>query len=206
VGGNRQQQRLQRREQILTLLAAEARPLILEHWAAYSCIASTRVAIDVLGAFGIVAEARPVHAYIFNAPLWKRLEAGEQPAAGEIDRLFAIDGSWSIGLGFGGDMGANKWPGHLVALVRRPQVLVDLSLDQASRPERQIDLGPIIAPIRGPEFLRGEGQIVGEVNGTVVAYETIDEHGYTLSPDWTEKERHMRVVPEIVKRIRERLL
>lgn len=200
----RQRQRLERREQILALLTAQARPLILDYWGAYSCIASTRIAIDVLAEFGIAADALPVHAYIFNAPLWKRLEAGECPEAREIERLYEVDGSWSIGLGFGGDMGENKWPGHLVALVRRPQVIVDLSLDQASRPERQIHLAPIVAPA-DQSFLAGAGQLVGSVNDTVIAYETIEEHGYLGSPDWKERERHRRVVPEIVERIRARL-
>lgn len=84
-----------------------------------------------------------------------------------------------------------RWPGHLVGVVSGAgrRYLVDLSIDQAHRPHKQIHITQPIAFEVKPEFIRGEtgARAYGtdEQEGLVFVFEARpDEHSYRDSPDW----------------------
>ena len=138
---------------IFETLVNFGREEILRDYSPGGCIASTRIAIDVLDYFKINAKPLSVKVEIFNEAMVKRIEAGVHGGSHE-ERIkwFEEDGSWGIGIGFGGQPG--RWPGHLVALVEN-KWLLDMSLDQANRPERMIFLRPCYSEVT-QEFMRAE--------------------------------------------------
>ncbi len=101
-----------------------------------------------------------------------------------------------------GDPQPGKWPGHLVATLGG-KVLINLTLDQADRPEHGIVLPvPIVAPL-SPEFLTHEGQMVGMVNGCRVVYEARpDDCSFERSNDWKSRKRHAAVVGAAIRRLK----
>jgi hypothetical protein len=131
--------------QVIAGLCEFARPIMLEKVRPDSCIAMTRVGVEVLNHFGYVAAPLNVEALVVNAEYHRRLEAGLiAPDRLPTDADFAA-GAWGIGIGLEEHMrelatqGVNP-AGHVVAVVGA--FLVDLSLDQASRPEKGINLEP----------------------------------------------------------------
>ena len=197
-----------RRRAILEALAALARPLILERFGPSSCIASTAIGIDVLRRFGIGARPLPVRVEIYNPALAAALAAGNEPPTDPAARPAWMDafGGWSIGLGMGGDEEPGKWPGHLVCWVDSPPVFVDLSLDQASRPARQIELGTaVFEPL--PGFERGDQLAPFALpNGCLCRYQAVPaQQEFRRVPDWADRGRRSETVARIEAAIRARL-
>ena len=125
---------------VLRGLQRHAYEPIREHFNLDSCIASTRIGLDVLDYFGIVAAPMPLAVLIFNEEAIQLLEGGM--GMDELaQHLRSIPKSeagtpWSIGLGYGGDPEPGKWAGHLVAAVPHARTLVDLSIKQAERTQK----------------------------------------------------------------------
>jgi hypothetical protein len=131
--------RAKRLDIILEEFQKVARAEILKDFKQDSCIGSTRVAIRVLDYFDFHATPFPCIATVFNSKMVDCVERGELPE-GQVPReWFEKTGSWSVGLGIAKD--GNEDPvGHLVAVMPNQRILVDASLDQASRPEHDIVL------------------------------------------------------------------
>jgi hypothetical protein len=163
-----------------------ARPIMLAHgWRVNSCIAATRVTVNVLSAYGIPARPFCTRAFVYNAQyamLANRL--GRAPTFEEQDAV----GAWSIGLGaprHPDDQSVddtNGYNGHLVALVgEHDAILLDGALDQASRPQKHIVIEGVAMVEATPELLTGEGNVRGlSPTGAFVVYEKHDD-----PPDWT---------------------
>src|SRR5690242_14863693 len=85
-----------------------------------SCIASTRVVLDLCRNYGITAIPLAVTAVAYNPKYAAAIEAGEKPPSGDpVAQAAWMDkrGAWSIGVGLGGDPRPRRWPGHLGALL-----------------------------------------------------------------------------------------
>ena len=116
-----------------------------------SCLLSTKLLCAVLSAFEVSARPQAVWVTARNAA------AMEAMLAGRDERT--APGAWSVGVRPGAVVNAGAWPGHLVTVVRAPNVmrqggparlLVDLSADQFDRPEHGIVFGgPVIFGIDG---------------------------------------------------------
>ncbi|HWN96914.1 MAG TPA: hypothetical protein VNT99_17935 [Methylomirabilota bacterium] len=135
---------------IYTGLLTYGRGRILRNFARDSCIASTRVALLVLHRFGIRAVAMPCKVKVFNPMYWKRIREG----VSDISKH--LPGEWSVGIGYGygpTQPGRMAFNGHLVAVTDPSRgVMVDLSIDQISRPNKGIFFQPLAGTFDGPQF------------------------------------------------------
>lgn len=196
-----------KRQVILGTLARFGREQILKEWGPDSCIASTALAIDILKHYGIKAEAFPCTVMVFNAVNNQKIkEIGRLPNA-EESRAWQDDGGWSVGVGFGSKgMAENKWPGHLVVIVD-DEILLDLSIDQATRPKHKMYLQAGGGGIPNfQEFYSGKEVYVAEANDCLLIYERKDQDAYKKSPDWTERQRRERVLLFTIQEIDDQLL
>lgn len=147
-----------------------------------SCILGTRLAREVLAYFGLPATAVPVRFAVFNPAAWALLEANDGALPDPLP-----DGAWSVGVAASGVHGPGRWDGHLVLRVDVAEpLLLDVTIDQASRPERGIVLDePVVAP--WPDRLAADGGPFVFVDGADnrLAYEVIEDTLWRRSPDWT---------------------
>ena len=181
---------------ICGMLCKFARPRILLNFRPDSCIASTRIGVDVLRYFRVKTEPIVVKVHVFNKQFMARLDAGQFPSSKEdMDRWYGEDGSHSVGL-------VSEPPtniGHVVALVENACIL-DLSLDQASRPQRGIHLQPSgFAVTEG--FLSG-GEMRFRIGESTVFYERVlNNRNFLNAPDWTDLNRTKFIVSELIDKI-----
>lgn len=175
------------------LLTQHARPIILTRFRRDSCIASTAISIKVLQHFGIHAWALPVHMTAFNQTYIEMMEKLQGREGDEVpveEQQYWLDrGAWSIEV-------EDSSVGHVVACTKK--VLIDMSIDQATRPAKNIFLEPLTMELR-PGFFEGELNFT-EMNETLVAYQANPGRTTFLeSKDWTDALRHDRLVDEIIE-------
>jgi hypothetical protein len=133
------------------------------------CIAATAILNEVLDYFKLTARPLSAIATVFNPVMSERIAQEGMPTLEEAGRNWFPKGCYSLAVG-AGDPDPGKWPGHLVAVLGG-RVLIDLTLDQANRPQHGIVLPvPIIAPCDA-EFLAGQAVVAGIVGGCRVVYE-----------------------------------
>jgi len=188
-------------------LAKIARPKILEKFRADSCIVSTAIGIDVLTKFGILAEPLPVQVMIFNKPFIDRIgQTGVLPTGDELKSWTKEDGSYSIGIGVDGHSKHGKWDGHLV-IVAEKRYLVDLSIDQANRPDYGMVFEPIVVEVND-SFFHGKHSHIFRIASSIDANDCVfryvavpSNQGYHLSPDWTIYNRRKSIVDTLSLRI-----
>lgn len=196
---------------VFSTLAAKARPLILAEFNADSCIAATRVVIDVLKHFHIPAYGLAVNCSIFSPNFVAAVEAGERPPE-EREQL----GEWldkfkahSVGLGMPGGGERGKWgteAGHVVAAVPTLQTFVDASLDQCNRPEKQIVLpGVITVRVESQAFFADEELADLMCNGSLLMYRARPaEKEFMRSTNWKSKSLTRAIVKTLIAEIEER--
>lgn len=183
-----------------------ARPEILKAFAPDSCIASTAIGIDVLGDLGIAASPLPVRTLIFNEAFANRIENGATfpKTQKEVIAWSKADGSYSIGIGVGTGL-PGKWPGHLVILAEGEH-LIDLSIDQASRPKYSINLKPIAITV-GEDFLVKKQPLVIKLHGCIIRIDHLhpQNNDFLKSPDWVFTARRQPIRDEIFRIIKEKM-
>jgi hypothetical protein len=186
-----------RDQAVLDALVRHARPIIREYFSADSCIASTRIGLDVLEFFGLHGQPMPVMLAVWNADALALIErvgidqAGPQILAQPLDQT---GGPWTVGIGArpeGNDTRPGGWNGHLVIGLPRHDVLVDLSVDQASRPLKNIHLQPLWTQ-PGADWWHGGPEVqavTGLDYGTALTYRhlTAGGDGYRASPNWKRR-------------------
>jgi hypothetical protein len=162
------------------------------------CIAATAILIDVLDYFRLTARPLSVIATVFNPAMSRRIEREGMPTLEEAERDWFPRGCYSLAVGVGGPQ-LGKWPGHLVVNLA-DQVLIDLTLDQADRPQHGIVLPmPIVAPFP-PDFLTEDGQMAGLINGCRVVYEARPaDRSFDRSNDWRSRKRRDAVVGTAIR-------
>ena len=165
------------------------------------CIAATAILIDVLDYFRLTARPLSVIATVFNPVMSGRIEREGMPTLEEAERDWFPNGCYSLVVGVG-DPQPGKWPGHLVVNLA-DQVLIDLTLDQADRPQHDIVLPmPVVAPFPA-EFLTEYGQLSGVVNGCRVVYEARPaDRSFERSNDWRSRKRREAVVGAAIRQLK----
>jgi hypothetical protein len=158
-----------------------------------TCILHTRLAIMRARQDGIRARALACRVHVQNAE-WVALteRLGHPPTEADFEGTEA----WAMGIGFGQGEGRPGYDAHVVTVVEERYVL-DLTIDQANRPQRNILLRPGHFEARDG-FLDGEVGIGYEQKGSHVLYTALpDERGYLTVPDWTM----VRAGDPVVKRM-----
>lgn len=175
---------------ILDLLCKVGRPTMLKEGLALdSCIATCRIALEVLRRFRIPANPIAVKLLALNAKANKFMLGGHEDWVATQKH-----GSYSIGMGHGQGPDSQKWDGHLVLIVQR-QWLLDLSIDQASRPEHGILTEPFYTR---KAFNANDVMLLRREQGTVLRYELDHENRYWKNaPDWNIG-RFSSIVPIVI--------
>lgn len=182
-------------DEIVWALGFVQRPIQAQYGPS-ACILTTRVAVDVLRAYGVRVQPVAAHVEVFNPAYVGHVERGE-PEAAETDPR-----CWSARLGFTGEeQEDDRIDIHVVAVVE-DRLLLDLTLDQCSRPEHDVVLTPGIFEGLSPAFVRGE-PISYPVHGCSVVYEAHpEEKGFVTSPYWTERAVRQPFVDATLARLR----
>jgi hypothetical protein len=169
------------------------------------CVATVAVLCRVFKHHGFKPRALPVTVVIQNPKMVRLLASGaripDDPEA--TRRWFKATGAHSIGIvpesALASRMrGYEAYGGHLLCHVQ--DVLVDASLDQASRPEHGIRIPPFMAVHATAPFLRGDGMLVGKVHGCEVQYRPLRDQSWRSAPDWIDERRYRETVNAILKR------
>ncbi len=165
-----------------------APPLLAVRFTPDCCIVATKVACGVLNHFGIPAWPQPTRLIVQNMKAWKRYRRGDHGPP-----LFR-QGEFTLGIGFGQDIRKRDpqfkgYDGHLVARVG--DVIVDLSLGQAARPEKGVHL-PKAAMIPGKSIV---------MNGCVLEYGFFEDSSFEVTPDWTDTARSQPIIESLVEQI-----
>lgn len=147
-----------------------------------TCVLQTRIATVVLREQGVRARPLACDLLVGNAA-WLRLmgELGRYPNVNEFRGE-----EWTVGVAAENpDPAVPGYNGHVVTVVEEAHVL-DLTVDQASRPQKGIVLTPVrwIAP---GGFLTGEAPALFDVGGCLVKYDARPrDEDFMRAPDWTE--------------------
>lgn len=174
-------------EAVTHVVLNDTRCEIGKHFKADSCIATTRVVVNVFQHFGFEAGPLHVEATVWN-PAWvDAIGRGEEPPyqSGEdvLNRWMDERGAWSVST-----VGASKDEPvrHLVAYVPALPGLIDASIDQCNRPERNIDLPHAVGFIITPEELSLGGRWQVDANGCWIEYSRVldDREAWRSSSDW----------------------
>lgn len=165
-------------------LVKEVRPAVLGVFTPNSCIATTKVTVGVLDYLGIRAKAWPCALLIANQPGARILVDGNDLLPEEIEQLKEA-GGWAVEVAGTGrsDPATNRWDGHLVTLASFDDGvwLLDLSLDQARRSTRMIDVVPTAVPARS---MNPDEPIVARVESCLVRWTGITSTGWRQHKDW----------------------
>lgn len=194
-------------------LCSLAGPVLAKYYRPDCCIAAARVVIDVYAEFGLTAREVPVKAVVWNPAYAARVLDG-RPCTSPEEMLLAgaEDGSWAVGVGCGPptvDAGRPGYPGHLVVAVGSipdRSVLIDLSLGQATRPYRDIRLGPLAFRCPAGFWAAGADFVWASQNRCSIGYQlrprSGEAEGYKQSGDWREPGSHDRAVVELIRACR----
>lgn len=163
-----------------------------------SCVASAKITTEVLRSIGI--GARPMAAsVIVGTDGWvRRMETGDRPTAETWDDWWEQDRAYSLGIAYDPEPSAGAWHAHMIVLAAGQRYLVDPSLDQLARPQRDLPLEPVVvdmaeeAQINLHEFRRGRIQAVTSWHddkaqqGFKVVWSCFpSDRSFRELPDWT---------------------
>lgn len=186
-------------QSVLADFARIAHPIIREYFRADSCIASTAITIAVMKHFDIPAVEFPCRALVFNKAFMVRMrKEGHWPSPEEtVEWTSGPDNAWSVGVGF--PKTAEPYVGHLVAIVDN-KYLVDASIDQATRPAKELFLPPVLVTPITRNFRRNKEKFeLTNEHGERLIYEPRPKDKvYLQAPDWTDTSRHTRPVLRII--------
>jgi hypothetical protein len=188
---------------IIEALLEFGRHEILREFRTDSCIVSTRIAIDVLQHFKIKAEAISVSAMVCNpVHVAKVKEIGRQPLTEEEAQEWANNGAWDVLIGPPKEPGI----GHVVALTDT-RILIDLSIDQANRPHKNIQVGPLATYVKD-DFIDGKNiHLENTPNGGVIIYRRrYPETEFRKAVDWHDLRRREKCVKRVIRAINIQLM
>jgi hypothetical protein len=181
-------------ETVLLHLQSETSKEIRSLYAPDCCIVASRVALDVLAHFQIPARPVVTRLFVMNQAYVTWVKAHQRLPTKEEKQEMLAAGGWSVLVGASkptrSPTGGVGLPLHLVVYLDAGY-LVDLSIGQASRPQKGIVLEPLIG--RVSEAFPREGAAFGhpQPDGSKVYldYEVIENDAYLQAPDWTSKRR-----------------
>jgi hypothetical protein len=187
---------------LLETLKPIVRPLMLRHFTANCCIATSRMLRDIFEHYGYRARAVPTTVEILNAAMLRLLDSGEAFPEDRDERIafFGERGNaWGVGIQPSETMKQSAFGGHLVLSVNG--LLVDGSLSQANRPEKQIELPSLLwfRPEQSFFATKPKRQLTaGMIGECGMRYRRLDDETYRTSPNW--RQRHAGV-PEVYAQI-----
>lgn len=168
------------RQRKVDALVATVPEVLRPVFGADSCILASAIGQTLLREVGISTKLLPCRCIAYNAAMQTEID-------GDLDRLFeswsdeeeeaaAEAGAWAVMIGwqYRDQDTSQRFVGHAVLTMRNPDVLIDLTLDQAARDDRLIDVEPYAFPMprdgmtgfeRGDLIARYEAD-----NGTWIAY------------------------------------
>jgi len=143
-----------------------------------SCIETSRIVHLLLKDLGLASQVVPVEARIANEAAARFIVEGDIQAIRE-----RRNGSYIVIVGAPGPAAPGRWAGHLA--VHCEGVLIDASLDQASRPQHGIHI-PEPWVVRVPrDFLRDGGRSITRIPGLLVEHVCRpDNTSYLCKPGW----------------------
>lgn len=179
---------------IFDALVEVARPVILSAFNPDSCIASTRLGMDVLAYFGIQTREIPLLLAVFNADAVALLQQGKtmDEVKAETLRYSPEDegGPWTMAVGAPTGR-APGWAGHLVIGHPATGAVIDLSADQAARPHKGLELTPYWLRIPDPAWWNDPTEVHSTISGEGVAVlfdrRCPDPTGYLRSGNWKRR-------------------
>lgn len=184
----------------LETIASVTRETVRETFNADSCIASSIIGQKVLAEYGITSRLVTVSATAYN-DLWVQMRRDGIPPEEWPEN------AWSLGI-VGTDTvdhENNRWDGHLVLVLRWDgrRLLLDLSADQMSRPERDLVIpGPIglflprLWTPQDPGITR-----LPETNVTVEYVPRLGAEGWKQVKDAQRHEQHTAIAEESIRRV-----
>lgn len=147
-----------------------------------TCVLTTRILLDILRERGFHGAPLPMSVAAYNDIGTTWLETHGSPRHHDHFEELRAAGGWIVTCGFGHEPEGPGWAGHLVCAV--DDVLIDATLDQFSRPERGINLAPLVE--RAPRsLLMGRSSAELNVGRNRVVYEPCADRTYLRSLDWT---------------------
>lgn len=183
--------------ELFTALAPHAADVIEGHFGNHYCILTTRVVIDVARYYGVNAKPMPVRMLIYNAAFATHIENGDTLGV-DCYHWAPIDGSYSLGVGFGDRKITNKWNGHLITVA--DGCFGDFSIRQTERIQHGIVTGGAVTG-RLPANAEPLHWTVFNTHGTTIEYERMEDSRWQLAPDWRDEKRRRPLVGEIIRRI-----
>lgn len=162
-----------------------------------TCICGVRLASLVLRKWHFRVQPLSVTVHIYNAAY---IAKGREPKSDEEAFQWREEGVWSIELGARGIKRPGGWPGHLVAILNG-NAMLDLTLNQACRPNKGIVLEPIIGGV-SKDFLVGKELAEITTNGCQLIYQPFpDDKSFILAGDWrSNHENAVRRITELMCR------
>lgn len=181
------------------LLAQFGRAEILKWFKPDSCIASTKVAVKVLSHFKIPVRPKCFSVEIMNPKYRELFDQQHCHPTKENGDAWLAQGAWEIAI----DGHTPDSSGHVVAIVA-DKFLLDLSLDQASRPHKNLKLEPALLPL--PDNWSGQPVLLyEEPDGMRLMYHRVDNENYRKANDWCISERTTPVAKDIIRLIERKL-
>jgi hypothetical protein len=172
----------------LSVLLETASGFFAKVFDASCCLNATRILVNIIrDRMHMRARALSVTATIFNPQM---LAKGRPPLNQQEGEAWRDEGCWMVVVGSRHEYRPGRWPGHLVALVY-DCCMVDASITQANRPQKNIEVPPLIVPITEEGFLLAETaqKVEGLVNGCKVLYDAYPEDkSWSRTPGWCRPE------------------
>jgi hypothetical protein len=171
-------------DRLLPLIVYCSREAVLKRYRPDSCIATTRVIVDVARHYGITVVPQPVSVCAFNAKGAELLQAS-------VPLEQWPDDAHSVGVTGVGPSNPGTWNGHLIGLTDTH--MLDGALDQMSRPAKGLCLAPLTARLP-PEGWAEDTGVKLEEAGILLLYGRLDNQEYRTSRNWSRRDPNVRHV------------
>lgn len=180
------------------------RPEMLRVASVNSCIPAARLCQEVLTKFGMPSKCYQAFMVAANEKFMELMHAGRISWDESLPDWAVEEGAWALGMGAQPNDPKDD-PGHVVCVTGR--WMLDLALDQASRPEKNITLVPAL--IRLDYHGKNLGGSFVTPENTLAVWRLVPERGNAWkagSVDWQNWEsRYGFIAGKVIRKVREGL-
>lgn len=161
-------------------------------------VTATRLIYDVLTKLHFKVKPLAVEARVYNPMYTQKLRPPEND---EEANKWLEEGCWSVILGDLVPKVANKWPGHLVAIIN-DVCIMDLTIVQAYRPDKNLLVNPVFAEIN-EAFIQGDIQRGVMNNDCLIVYQAVPyNQDWLKARDWIDKKAIENMEKDVLAEIR----